>query len=751
MNTLATVCYTQTMNRNIFQFIKVALKNYAEAATNLLLFFPYFFSVTALLKTLFSPWKNLIVKKTIAGFSFNDWLNRFFFNTISRVIGLIMRLCILTFFLLLQILYLFILPISFIAYLCILPIVYIESLFQKTEGQKKKIIHDAFISNHCLEQKNMPIVEHWFSIYYQKHVRKNTWWKLSNLFSFPPLVRDWSVGFTPALDNYCDDLTASSYQREREHIVDRQKEIHSIETELSKTEEANVIIVGEEGVGKHTIVDALAKNMYEGKINNPLIYKRVLMLRMEKILTQFTDINQREDFFNTLLEEADEAKNIIIVINNIEKYIASGPESVDLSGSIERFAKHGSIHMIGITTPYNHEKTVIRNDKIQRLFTKIDVYEISDREAEEIIMNIAYLYENKYTLSIPYETIHDAIDKSSNYITSIPFPEKAIRLLDSTCAYAKEQRKIIVLPEYVDLIISEQTHVPTIISLQMKEKLLRLEALLTTRIIQQTEAIKKISSSMRRSFIYIGKRKKPLASFLFLGPTGVGKTETAKALADVFFGSESYLIRFDMSEFQNKLDIGKLIGSMESGNPGLLTAAIRQHSYGVLLLDELEKADPQLLNIFLTIFDEGYFTDGFGKKVDCKNLVVIATSNAAADVIYEKQVNSKDLIDYLIEKKLYMPEFLNRFDGIIVYESLTTESIRKLTKYMIERVARKIQDLHHISLMVSDEYITNLVKTYYNPKFGARNMERAVRDEIEDKIAKSLLENSVKTGDIIRL
>lgn len=190
---------------------------------------------------------------------------------------------------------------------------------------------------------------------------------------------------------------------------------------------------------------------------------------------------------------------------------------------------------------------------------------------------------------------------------------------------------------------------------------------------------------------------------------------------------------------------------MESGTTGLLTVSVREHSYGVLLLDELEKAEPALFNILLTILDEGYFNDGFGKKVDCRNLVIIATSNAASDVIYEKQVNDKNLIDYLVERKLYDPEFLNRFDGIVVYNSLTDESARILTKRFIDTIAQAIQKQHGVKLIVSDEQVMRLVNAYYNPKFGARNMERAIRDEIEDKVAKIILEGTTKQGDIIRL
>lgn len=749
------------MQRNFFGFFKSSLRNFIEVMVNLFIFLPYFFSVKTLLKTLFLPWKNLVAQKTSVGFSFNEWLSRHVFNGISQVIGFIMRISILIFYLILQTLFIFVLPFIIIIYVCLIPLIYLESLFTKTEEENKKNFYDKFVATHLQKEENLHIVEQWFNTYYRKHIQKQAWWKISNLFSIPPLARDWAVGFTPILDEYAEDLTGSRYQLRREHIIDRQKEIAQIEQIIAQSEEANVIIVGEEGVGKHTIVDALAKKIYEGRTNSILMYKRVLKLNMEKVLTQYTDQKQRENFFDELLKEAEEAKNIIILVNDFEKYISFDEGGVDLTKSFEKYAKYATIQFIGITSPFAYQKFVMSNAVISRLFTKVDVYEVSLHEAEEILLDNTYIYEKKHNVQIPYETIHAIIEKSNFFITTIPFPEKAIHLLDTACVYTKTHKAATVLPEYIDYILTETTHIPTIVSDEMKEKLIKLETLLHSQIIQQDEAIQQLSSALRRSFILIGKRKKPLASFLFLGPTGVGKTETAKAIAHIFFDNDKPL-RFDMSLYQSISDIEKLIGFMDSKNPGLLTAAIRENPYGVLLLDELEKANKDLLNIFLTILDEGYFTDGFGKKIDCKNLVVIATSNAGSDYLYKLQEKpprfenpvedrTSEVINYLIEQKLFSPEFINRFDGIVVYKPLTEESILLIAHKMIDVIREDILKLHKVKLIVSNEYLSGVAHKGYDPKFGARNMERLIRDEIEDKVAKMILENKVKEGDIIRL
>ena len=712
--------YSKYMRKSFWQYYRDSLHNFGEALINIFIFLPYFFSVSTLLKTLFQPWKNLIVKKTFVGFSFSDWANRFAFNIISRSIGAIMRLFIIAFYFILQTMSMIVLPFIALSFFLFTPIFYLFSLTQKTVQEEKDIFKKRFIENHLINNENLSQVEKWFEEYYKQHIRKMTWWKLQNLFSYPPLARDWAVGYTPILDQYTVDLATPSYLHHIKNIVDRKKEITEIEQILTKSVESNVIVVGEEGVGKHTIIDALAKKIYLGKTNTTLMYRRILKMNMEKVLG--------EKNFEDLLKEAEQAKNIILFIDNIDKY-------VDLTNSIEKFTKSNLIQVIGVTTPSAYQNFVYSNEKINRIFNKVDVYEISLEEAENILLDAVYSFELLYDVFIPYETIKEVVEKSEFYLTSIPFPEKAVDLLDSACVYAKQK---IVTPEIINIVLTEKTHIPTTISKQIKEKLLNLETLLFSKIIQQDEAVKKLSSALRRSFLLIGKRKKPLASFLFLGPTGVGKTETAKAIADVFFsndidvqtGHAPSLLRFDMSEFQSKYDIPKLIG--DSNDPGLLTSAIRKQGYGVLLLDEVEKADRDLINIFLTITDEGYFIDGLGKKVDCKNLVIIATSNAQSENVFSL-------------------EFLNRFDGIIKFESLNRESINILAKKIIAKISLDIFKLYKVKVFVSEKTIDLVSKKGFDPKFGARNLERTIRDEIEDKIAKFIFEGKTKPGETINV
>lgn len=748
------------MHKNFVTYAKRAIKNYGEAVFNILVFLPYFFSIIALSKNLFYPWKNLTTKKLATGFSLSEWFGRKSFNIISRTIGFWMRISLILFYFLLQLFFIISLPLATTFTILSLPIFYFLYILEPTDEQKKDTARVLFLGSHLLDHENYSEVLRWFEEYYKLKESHARWWNLSNLFLIPPLARDWTAGYTPRLDTYCIDLTAPGYQHKMKNALDRISEIAQIEQVLIKSDATNLLIVGEEGVGKHTIVDAFAKRVYEGRTNPILMYKRVLKLNLEKILMWFTDQKQRENFLEELLAEAAEAKNCIILIDDIDRYVGSSGGQVDLTGPIEKFSQHSLVQLIGITTPFAYQKYVFPVSKISQTFSKIDVYEITANQSESILKNIAILFESRYHLIIPYETIKATIDKSNYFLTAIPFPEKAIELLDSACASITQSNqtprihpaKNIVTPEVIDRVLTEKIHTPTTLTEELKKKLIHLEETLSGRVVQQTEAIKELSSAMRRSFLLIGKRKKPLATFLFLGPTGVGKTETAKAIAQLFFGSESSFIRFDMSLYQSSQDIPHLIGSIDSGNPGLLTSAIRQNPYGVLLLDEIEKANHELTNIFLTVLDEGYFTDGYGKKVDCKNLVVIATSNAASDLFFKSTpITQPELYAYLVQNKVFAPEFLNRFDGVIRYQALTADSIAWIAKKMIDRIADDIFKLHKIRLTISNEYLSTIAQKGYDKQFGARNLERVIRDELEDRVAKMVMENKIKENETISL
>jgi len=790
------------MRKSFVQYCKDRFKDLTEALTNLFIFFPYFFSVSTLLKTLFFPWKNLITKKTGRGFDFGEWASRTGFNLVSRLIGFWMRLSVLLFFLILEIGYVLFLPFIFIFFLLFLPFDFLIYLLQKTDAEKKAQLQSVFIKNHLLKPENRYRVERWFEYYHHNFLTKTRWWKSNHLFNIPPLGRDWAVGYTPTLDDFCTDLTSTSYQGPIKRIFGREEEIRAIETALTKTQSANVIIIGEEGVGKHTLVDDLAYHIYSGQTNPLLSYKRVLKLNLEKILSQTTDQKQRENLFEVLLEEANEAKNVIILIDDFDKYIAAGNDRVDLSLVIEKMARSQHLQLIALTTPFYYQKDIFPQDRLSHIFTPVIVKEMTREAAATIMLDVALRSEKRYRLTIPYETVLETVDKSDFYITAIPFPEKAIDLLDHACSFFLEKTphlpSPLLTPDIIDLALAQLTHTPTQLSQGLKDKLNGLETDLGRQIINQPQAVGQLAAALRRSFVLLGKRKKPLASFLFLGPTGVGKTETAKAVNRLFFG-DAPLLRFDMSLYQTKQDIPNLIGSVQTGQPGLLTNALRNTPYGVLLLDEIEKADHDLLNVFLTILDEGYFTDGSGKRVDCKNVIVIATSNAGSDFIYQinagtiggsrgrapdppssrssldfegqgsaggldrrsfsgggKEATDRiyrvdEVINLLISRRIFSPEFLNRFDGVVVYNPIDAQAGLSIARAKLQTIIRDIYQLYKVKIAVSDQLLQLTLANANYRQFGARDLERTLRQTVEDKIVKLILENKVKEGDSINL
>jgi len=748
------------MKPTIVSFVLTQSRYYWRVIANAYRFLPHLFSVPLLMRTLFSPWKRVYRTKQIPGFSFEEFLGRTSFNIISAIIGCILRMTVLTVCMLLLLgLTILVAPIFLAFLLWVVTVKYPLLLLAPTEEEHKQRLREQFLRLRAIKPEYQPAASAWFSRWYETHRNKADWSGLDYLFALPPIGRDWHMGFSVTLDRYSTELTRPSTHAPQ--LVGRKKEIDQMEVILTKSAESNVVIVGIDGVGKHTIVEELAKRLYEGKTVSPLAYKRMLLLSTETILSTSSDPSGKRDLVRQMLEEAAGAGNIILVIDAIDRYVSEGIGRIDLTDVIEPFAKGRDVQMIGITTPTMYQTYLYPNGKINRLFQKVDVSEISREEAITILMDATPAMEARFRIIIPFDTIHAVVEKSENYITHIPFPEKAIELLDEACASASHEQLpktvSLVTPEVIDAVLSQKTHIPTKLTQHTIAKLNTLESALSVRIIDQPEAIARVAAAIRRAFLVFGKRKKPMATLLLLGPTGVGKTQTAKELAAFFFDSETYLYRLDMATYQTKEDIHALIGTPDKRMPGILTQTIREHPYGVLLLDELEKADKGLRNIFLTMIDEGYFPDGAGELVNCKNLIIIATSNAGSDLLYQDMTNTarthtaRSMTDYLVEKDIFEPEFLNRFDEIILYRPLSVNSFVRIARLVLKSIVMEIKKQHNVRLVVTDAHLNGLIEGAYDQKFGARNMERILKTHIEDVVAKKIFSKEVKEGDTITL
>jgi len=734
-----------------------------KALSNIFIFLPYFFSVDVLVRSLFAPWKRITPKQKRVGFDFGSFFSDLAFNWVSRGIGFMVRSVTIMVYFIFQILFVPEAIIVILFYIIFIwPIHTLLKPLTKSEDQIYEEEKQKFISTHTLNADNVPQIENWFDTWYTKTQHAKQWWQLDNLFNTVPLGRDWSNGYTNTLDKYAIDLSANAHVNDDKPMtIGREKELQEIEQVLCKTNGANIIMVGEEGVGKTAIIESLAYRIYIGRGNPLLAFKRLIEINFERILASDADSKVRESILETLFAEANEAGNIIFVINNLDKYLSSGEGRVDISTPLEKFLRSNRIHIIGTTNPFAYQKYLYSKQSLKNYFTVLEVHEISAEITTQIILDSSHRFESRYHVILPYETIIASVQKSAFFITDVPFPEKALQVLDDCCIYIKDKpvdsRGLrVVIPELVDLVLSNRTHTPTKLNESFKEKLLTINNRLNLIVVGQEQTMNDLSAALQRAFIMIGKRKKPLASFLFLGPTGVGKTETAKTLAKEFFGSEKNMIRFDMSEFQRVDDIPRLIGDQLSGNPGLLVSAIREKPYGVLLLDEIEKANHDLINIFLTLFDEGYITDSLGKPVDCKSLVLIATSNAGALEFYKQTTNSAnkidaDIMNYLIENRLFTPEFLNRFDGVIAFRPLSDATALTIAYGMVAQIATNVLSLHDVKIKVSDETLKSIIATHFNPAYGARNLARAIQEHIENVIAQQVLSGEAKKGTTISL
>ncbi len=717
------------------------LQQKLRSLANILIFLPFYFNVKVHLTHLFSPWKRLVGVRREKGFSWEDFFNELSTNLVSRSIGLIIRLTTLLIFLLGYLLAWFTLvPIWLILAVITTPFSYLFSQIWPYKAQKNKAKLD-FVKKHLLETNNAQAVTDWFEQAWQKEEQQKQPLSLDNLLQTPPLGRDWHYGFTPTLDDYCTDLTSPLTYKNI--LMDREQEIKNIEQALLKSENANVLLVGAEGVGKHTIIDGLAQRLSVGKAHPALQNQRIVELNMERVLSQKNTYEEKVALLETLLTEAALAKNIIVVISDFHKYI-TGTLVGDFSSVWEKFGQRPLVRLLGLTTPFYFEQLIFRNEKLHSLFYKIRVEEPDQKSALAILLEKALVFEKHYSVTVTYEAVVQVIQRCEYYVTHIPFPEKAISLLDEVCL----QGGPVITPEQIDAVLRAKTHLPVgQLGNHLKHKLLNLEKLLTEKIYGQDQAVAEIAKAVRRSYIE-ERRKKPLVSLLFLGPTGIGKTETAKELARIFFQSPQNLLRFDMSFYQNKENLSDLIGSYEQQNPGLLANTIREKPYSVLLIDEIEKANKDILNVFLTLLDEGYLVDGFGQRVDAKNLIFVATSNAASKEILnwieegKTQLLLENLVrEYVIDKSIFTPEFLNRFDKTLVFTPLALKAAYEIGYKIAREVINEYLKQKKINLKVTPDELKSWIESAYKVESGAREIDRVVRENLANKATNALLES----------
>jgi ATP-dependent Clp protease ATP-binding subunit ClpA len=630
----------------------------------------------------------------------------------------------------------------------------IISSLAKVETNLKTIISESYLDELDFEKVNQ-----WMEKVEKSINKRKIPWDYENLLKAGSLGRDWAAGYTPTLESFSTDWSDQVKRRGYEEIVGHKDKIAQVERILTKKEAGNVLIVGEPGSGRKNIVHGLIRKCLLGQSDKQINDYRFLELDIVSLSTNISSYEQMERILDQCFLEATQAGNVILIINDLHDFLGGEKKAgiVDVSGIIGPYLNSPRFKTICLTSFNGLHKYIEKKPSILALFQKVEVEEMNKDETLEMLESKVFELECEYQKFIPFTSLKEVITVCEKYISSYPFPQKAINLLEETVIYSgKLSDSQLVLPEHVDQILSEKTQIPIgKIKSKEKEVLLNLESILHKRVIAQEEAIKEISSALRRARTGIQTRKGPMGSFLFLGPTGVGKTETAKALAETYFGSEDKMVRIDMSEFQRIDDIPRLLGS--ETQEGILTTQVKENPFSLVLLDEIEKAHPDILNLFLQVLDEGYVNDNMGRKVSFINTIIIATSNAGYQTILKainegKQMSEirKDLLNYIFEKGLFRPEFINRFDGTIVFKSLSKEDLSLIAQLQLNKVANNLKQ-KKINLIITEELKQKIVELSYDPVFGAREMKRVIQDKIENAIAKALLSDSIPNGAQIQI
>lgn len=627
----------------------------------------------------------------------------------------------------------------------------------------KKILFDLE-----LEFEDLVNIVNWYRHLKELTVKKPFWQTQKG-----GIGRDFSYGYTPTLLRLSQDLTEQVELGIEIRTYGRRREIDELERALAKSAQANALLVGEHGVGKKTMVLGLIRRIVKGKCIPSLRYKRVLALNTGAILAGASQKGEVEARLQTILSEAARAGNVILFIEDFHSLVSAKEHTgaVNAAEILLPYLQGSALQVVGTTTYENLHQDIEANSGVANTLAKIEVPEPKPEDVIKILEDSVPELEIKNGVIFSYHALKEAIAAAGRYLHDEPFPEKAIELCDAVAVeVAKkggpaQRGGRMVTKDDVDAVVSQKAQVPVgQVEAGEKEKLLHLEEFLHRRIVDQEEAVKVVSDAMRRARSGLQKTDKPIGVFLFLGPTGVGKTETSKALAEAYFGSEKNMIRFDMSEFQEPQAVYRLIGSPPSagqaGSQGELTSKVKDQPFSLLLFDEIEKAQNQVLNLFLQLFDEGRLTDGTGRTIDFTNTIIIVTSNAGSELIRERlqmsggrldaEAMKKELLEHLQQKGIFRPEFLNRFDAIVAFKPLGLAELRQIVGLMVVGIQSSLQQ-KGITLELTSAATDKLAQVGFDPQFGARPLRRAIQEKVENQIAERLLSGTLNRGDKIVL
>ena len=615
----------------------------------------------------------------------------------------------------------------------------------------------AFLFKHAVTPSLFMGANEWVWRVRAEYKRRNRWWSRDNLGTIRGIGREFSYGIAMNLKRFQRDInTSSAFSVFLSNTAYANEVIGKIETTLTRSKSANVMLIGEPGVGKMDILIELGRRMREGHSIASLSAKRLMVFDANMFVASYSTKGEFEGEFLKLMIQAEHAGNIIMVIENFTSFLSSVASlEVNAADLISRFLTSPNVQIVGTVDLRSYHASLETNQQLLQYFEPILIEVPDNTSTVRVLEEASWVHEHTHNVYFTYPAIERIAESADQYLVEGVMPDMAVSLLAEVAASAGQDKKNIIDSDFVDLCVSQKTGIPVgPVSASERDVLMHLEDVLHKRVVGQERAIGVIASAMRRARAGIQSKEKPIGTFLFLGSTGVGKTETAKALAHTFFGDEGNMVRFDMSEFSDEDSLTRLLGTADA--VGMLPSALREHPYCVLLLDEFEKSSTAVHDLFLQVFDEGVFTDARGDKINARNTIIIATSNAGSDLIWQYVKEGKHpedekdaIIDAIIERRTYKPELLNRFDAIVLFEVLNEGEQRSIAEMMLVDLQKRISEQGY-TLVVNDVLLNVLMKEGYDPEFGARPMRRAIQDLIEERVAFKILEGGLKPGDTIQ-
>ncbi|MBR4541568.1 MAG: ATP-dependent Clp protease ATP-binding subunit [Lachnospiraceae bacterium] len=645
-----------------------------------------------------------------------------------------------------------------------------------------------------------------------------------------PKGRSSERGVTPTLDKYSRDLTKQASEGKLDPVVGREEEIRRVIQILSRRTKNNPCLVGEPGVGKTAIVEGLARKIVEGDVPDTVKNKRVVTLDLSGMVAGSKYRGEFEERIKAVISEVINSGDVILFLDELHTIIGAGGAegALDASNILKPSLARGELQLVGATTREEYRKHIEKDAALERRFQPIDVAEPTQEETLQILKGLRPAYEEHHKVTITDEALEAAVKLSTRYINDRFLPDKAIDLMDEAASrirlevysdspkrkeaeeklkalenekeeaikneeYEKagaikkkqtrlkkqiekideeikehrEEKELFVTGEDIAAVISSWTKIPVKkLKEEESERLRKLEEILHKRVVGQEEAVSAVAKAIRRGRVGLKDPNRPIGSFLFLGPTGVGKTELSKALAEAVFGTENSMIRVDMSEYMEKHSVSKMVGSPPGyvgyDEGGQLSEKIRRNPYSVVLFDEIEKAHPDVFNILLQVLDDGHITDAQGRKVSFKNTIIIMTSNAGAQNIIapktlgfssenDAKADYNRMKDGVMDeiRRIFKPEFLNRIDEIIVFHSLSRENIKEIVSIMFKKISDRALEELNIKLKCTEEFVVHIAEKGFDEKYGARPLRRAIQNEVEDRMSEEILLGNIKSGDTV--